>query len=274
MKNKLPTTYMVELLYESTPVIDGNALLDELHKRCGKVDRLAAEDHFYLYAFPDLQIHYKDGEMPAQIFLGFPEKNKGPLNLGDALQQSWGWTEAKESVNRCDACLLLTDMMSGGLEYKTRLNLFHNALESVLAVVPCLAIDWIPSQQVINPVTYLESRKSTDFHPLQFALNVRLFRITNSKDEDTLMDTMGLGVFGLPDLQCHFHKLDPNEVARVLYNSAYYIFDKGDIVDDGETIQGVRPNDKWKCQHEKALVGPEREVLDLNPGKPYAAGKR
>ncbi len=33
-------------------------------------------------------------------------------------------------------------------------------------------------------------------------------------------------------------------------------------------------HDKWRCQHEMALVGPERVVLELDPGAHYAAGKR
>jgi Domain of unknown function (DUF4261) len=274
MSDKLSTTYMVELLYEAVPHIDGAALLSELQKRCGKVDRLGDKDDFYLYAFPDHIIEYKDGKIPAQALLAYPDKGKEKLNLEEALQQSWGWPEAREAVVTCRVPLLLTEMMARGLEYKTRLGLFHNALESVLTIAPCKAIHWVTSQQLVNPSAYLEARKSGDFHPLQFALNVRFYNVSSGKRGEMFMDTMGLGIFGLPDLQCHFLNLDQNQVARALYNSAYYIFDKGDIIRDGNTIQGIKPTDKWRCQREVSLVGPEREVLDLNPGRPYAAGKR
>jgi hypothetical protein len=182
--------------------------------------------------------------------------------------------EARETVATRSVPLVLAEMMAQGLEYKTRLNLFHNALESVLTVAPCTAIHWATSQQLVDPSAYLQARRSSKVNPLQFAVNVRFYRISNRQPGEMLMDTMGLGVLGLHDLQCHFLNLDPDQVARVLYNSALYIFDRGDIIQDGHTIQGVKPSDKWKCQHEKALAGPEREVLDLNPGKPYVAGNR
>ena len=88
------------------------------------------------------------------------------------------------------------------------------------------------------------------------------------------MDTLGLAALGLPDLQCHFHGLDCNDVARLLHNLGLYVFENGDIIEDGHTIDGPKPGDKWRCQHEMALVKPERMVLDINPGAPYAAGNR
>jgi len=63
-------------------------------------------------------------------------------------------------------------------------------------------------------------------------------------------------------------------VAHVLYNVGYYVFQQGDIIKDGETVPGVLENDRWRCQHETGLVGPDRVVLDLDPGVSYAAGRR
>lgn len=274
MNDQQANTYMVELLYEAKPRIDGDVLLGELQKRCSNVDRLGSKEDLYLYAFPDLAIDVKGRRVPVQVFLAYPDKDKRSDGVDEALQQSWNWPGAKEVVDNCHASLLLTDMMARWLEPKTKLDLFQKALDSVLAVAPCKAIHWVPSQQVINPLAYLQARQSDGYHPLQFALNVRFYNISGNNRNEMLMDTIGLGTLGLPDLQCHFFDLDPNQVAHVLYNSAHYIFDNGDVIDDGNTIQGIKPNDKWRCQHEMALVKPEREVLDLDPGFPYAAGKR
>jgi ligand-binding SRPBCC domain-containing protein len=87
------------------------------------------------------------------------------------------------------------------------------------------------------------------------------------------MDTRGLDVFGLPDLQCHFRNLDPKAVAGMLYNTAAYILEHGDVIADGHTVAGISAKDKWQCQHEDSLAAPERTVLDVNPGKPFAAGR-
>ncbi len=88
------------------------------------------------------------------------------------------------------------------------------------------------------------------------------------------MDTRGLSEIGLHDLQCHFHDLDPNDVSGVLFNTAVYIFENGPVIESGNTVAGFKRGSKWACQFENALVPPEREVLDLNPGAPFAAGNR
>ncbi len=88
------------------------------------------------------------------------------------------------------------------------------------------------------------------------------------------MDTRGLSTFGLPDIQIHFRDLAPNALAAHLYNTAYYIYTKGDCIEDGHTIEGLDPEQKWRCRHETALIEPQREVIDMDPGDPYAAGKR
>ena len=87
-----------------------------------------------------------------------------------------------------------------------------------------------------------------------------------------VMDSVGNAPFGLPDVQCHFKSLEPNMVAEVLFNAASYIFEHGDVINDRETF-GMTEDQKWICQHELSLLEPKREVLDLNPGPPYAAGR-
>ena len=228
----------------------------------------------YLLPFPDHTIEYKEGKVPPQIFLTSTDIDKERPEWNEAIQQSWGWPEVRNVVSFFRVPLLLTDLMAQRLEYKTRLELFHNAVTVFADASPCKAIYWITSQQFIKPAVYSEALQSRFYHPLQFALNVRLYKITNGLPGEMLMDTMGLSVLGLPDLQCHFHDLDPNQVARVLHQSAYYVYDKGDILRDGNTIQGIKTNDKWKCHHEESIMTPKREVVDLNPGIPYQAVNR
>ncbi len=59
-------------------------------------------------------------------------------------------------------------------------------------------------------------------------LNVRFYNISNGAvPGEALVDTVGLSVFGLPDIQCHFHGLDPNRLVRMLYNLGIYVFENG-----------------------------------------------
>jgi hypothetical protein len=46
------------------------------------------------------------------------------------------------------------------------------------------------------------------------------------------------------------------------------------MIESGHTIVGIDPNSKWTCQPERSLADPGRTVIDLNPGHPYAAGRR
>jgi hypothetical protein len=89
-----------------------------------------------------------------------------------------------------------------------------------------------------------------------------------------VMDSLGLAALGLPDLQCHFRGLDCNAIAGLLHNLGIYLFENGDVIEDGHTIDGIAANQRWRCQHEMSLIGPERAVLDIDPGQPFAAGNR
>ena len=43
---------------------------------------------------------------------------------------------------------------------------------------------------------------------IRFGVNVRFFNIEGT--EDMLIDTVGMNTLFLPDLQYHFHSMDPN----------------------------------------------------------------
>lgn len=111
---------------------------------------------------------------------------------------------------------------------------------------------------------------------IRYAVNVRFFTIEGS--EDMLVDTLGMNILFLPDLQYHFHSLDPNWVVNHAYNVASYLLTSGNEIDSGETVDGIKDGDmdsniQWKCQYEDALIQPKRPVLDINTGE-YAAGNR
>ncbi|MBV9866058.1 MAG: DUF4261 domain-containing protein [Abitibacteriaceae bacterium] len=269
--------YAVVLFYEQLPQINKAELLEKLRAHCGNVIPLdgSTTSDTLAFAYADHKVRYQNGELPAQCLIA---PAKGPLEMEhyeSAFQQTWDWPQARAVVGECKATLLLTDMLAAGLEPHTRLDLFTGALLALLEVAPCRAIYWQPSQQFIEPSAYIAAHQvGENYNPLYGAINVRLFEVQGRLPGEKLMDTRGLATLGLPDLQCHFVKLDPNEVGHVLYNSAFFTFDRGDIIEDGHTIQGIKSDDKWRCQHEDALAPPERVVLDLDPGPPYAAGDR
>jgi hypothetical protein len=109
------------------------------------------------------------------------------------------------------------------------------------------------------------------------AVNTRFFRVGDT--EDMVVDTLGLYVFGIPDVQFHFHGLDPNHVVRLATDIGMYQLNNGIPIKDGETVDSLdaegnyRQDIQWKCQYEMSLIEPKREVLDINTGE-FAAGNR
>ncbi len=276
MREDVESIYAVELLFESAPEIPVDALTAALKKACPGIDRMGEPSEMLAFAHTSHLVQYKDGALPAQLVI-FPGPRKGDRSsIDDAMQQSWNLPGAKEVVASAPYAVLVTDMMAQGLPYKERLSLFLDALEAIVTTVPCRAIHWRQSQQVTATSTFLEARRDPDQHPLLAGpLNVRFYNISNGAvPGESLVDTAGLSVFGLPDIQCHFHGLDPNRLVMMLYNLGIYVFENGDVIESGHTIEGLEPGEKWRCQHEDALVPPERVVLDVNPGPAFAAGGR
>ena len=73
---------------------------------------------------------------------------------------------------------------------------------------------------------------------LRGVINIRLFTVAG--DESALvMDSLGLHIFGLPDVQCHFRDREPAEIAALLHSTATYLFDAGDVIADGNTISSL-----------------------------------
>jgi Domain of unknown function (DUF4261) len=263
----------VLLLCEQMPDIKRDVLLEALKKRCPAAEPLDPSNVLG-FAHPDHIVQLKDAAVPAATLVVKSEDPIDPSSLEPALQQSWKFPEARQAVQDCSTFVIVSEFMSSPLPYRERLDLFQAVVASTLEVVSCEAIHWIPTQQIVDPVKYLQDFNHPDIPKLfAGALNVRLFNVSGSEG-DLIMDTLGLAVFGLPDLQCHYRGLVPKEVAQVLYDTALYVFENGDVIKDGHTVQGISADQKWRCQHEKALIAPERVVLDLNPGAPYAAGQR
>jgi Domain of unknown function (DUF4261) len=270
------STYGVELLYIHPPSLEKKAVLAALRKRCPSARPLDDNPNEGMLAFvhPDHPVSYSNGSVPAQtVIVPADKKLKRTEDIEAALQQTWSFPEAPEIVAACTRSVLVTDMMSSGLPYRERFDLFSNALLAILDVAPPDAIHWRPSQQIVNPATYVAAASSDAERFLAGGVNVRFFNIQGTGG-DMVMDTLGLAALGLPDLQCHFRELEPGEVAGQLFNLAAYIFEKGDVIGDGHTVEGTTPGAKWRCRHEDSLIEPDREVLDIDPGDPYAAGDR
>jgi Domain of unknown function (DUF4261) len=270
--NGYSAAYPIELLARNPIEIDGSALLHALAKRLGRVE---AKGHmFFLEDFP---VQFREGAIPAQLALLGPvgPSAKRTDDVTKALQQSWAFRSAAQVYETCSHMQLLANMMSSPLSHQVRRKIICNGLLALLETTQVDLIYWAPTQQMLAPADIVE--RYSDPHeldnPLYGFLNVRFFNISNSNG-DMLMDTLGLNALGLTDFQIHYRGLDPDSIARFLYNLGAYAFEKGDVIDDGHTVDGVDKKSRWTLRHEDSLIEPQRVVLDVDPGQPFAAGNR
>jgi hypothetical protein len=264
----LGAVYAVELLFEATPNASDPRLLEALRAARPGADVRGEQPTVVFHK----DLPQKDG-LPPHTVIAPSDKPLDLASLEPSLRQTWNWPAARATVARAKARLLVTDMMARWTPHAERLRIFQQTLLAVVRALRPIAIHWVPAAKLVDPAAFEAAMSGNDDERIAVGLNVRLFNIEGGGD-DMVMDSMGLAFLYLPDLQVHFQKLDPTAVAQHLYNVALYVFQKGDVVQDGHTIPGLSPDQKWKCQHEASLLDPKRVVLDLNPGPPFAAGNR
>lgn len=180
--------------------------------------------------------------------------------------QTWDWAEAEAAVARCRASVLVTEMFAEGFTPQQRVAALTEVVAVIVQATAPTLLSWPQSQRVSDPRAFRPGL-------VENVVNVRFFSVGDSATE-MIMDTLGLHVFGRPDVQCHYRDADPAEIAALLVATAGYLYEAGDVIADGHTISGADGEGRYVCQHEMALVGPGREVIDIDLGDPYAAGSR
>jgi hypothetical protein len=160
----------------------------------------------------------------------------GPSELREYdLSQTWGWDEASTALARATSSVLVVEMMGHLHEREHRRAAFRSVVTALLAITAPVATWWPNACKLVPPAQAAD-------HGF---VNVRLFAVQEEPGE-MVMDSLGLHVFGLPDVQCRFRDPDPDRVAAHLYDLAGRIFELGG---DGDGV---------------ALVAPERAAIDIN----------
>jgi Domain of unknown function (DUF4261) len=182
------------------------------------------------------------------------------------VSQTWDWDGAEAAVARGTAGVIVTELLMASWSPQDRVTALTRVLAELCRLTHPVAIHWAQSQRVSDPAALAVD-------DLNGILNVRFFTVAG--DETAMvLDTLGLHVFGLPDLQCHFRDREPGKIAGLLYATALYVFDSGDVIADGNTISGLDGDERYVCRREPSLIEPSRLVLDVDLGDPYAAGRR
>ncbi len=257
-----PALQFVSLFYDNKPDINKDEILSELKFRFKNVDSPNGEGPLAFF-FPEYMVNFTDNSIPAQGIILSPDAEINLERFTKVFPQSWHWSEVKGVMEKCNFEINLTDLMSKSLAHQTRLEFFQKFLCAVVKATRPTVIYFRNSEKFIKPDGFLEAcdKEQGDF--LHGAMNIRLFNIG---DGEVLMDTFGLHAFGLADFECRFtRKYDPGEIAGVLTNIAYYVFETGDLIRSNSTIQGVGKNPIWKTQYKDAMAEPKRLVVNVIP---------
>lgn len=257
--------YRVEWLYGEPPKLDRAAIQSALTRALPESEVTELEPGNLSVAHRGHAVKFEDGQGVAMTAIfSANHLSISPEEFQTAVEQTWSWPrdDARARIGRSISSVVVMDLLSLGQPYQTRLRLEYEVAMAVAKTTRPEVAYWQPAGQMVAPETLTDD-------PLDAALNVRLFKV-ESHPGDLVMDTLGLAALGVPDVQCHFHGLEPGRVAGLLRGIATYVFENGDVIADGNTVQGLEITDKWVCRHEMALLPPRRVVVDITPGKPYS----
>lgn len=237
------------------------------------VDTVSKSSGLLSFALMNHTVTYKDDvKVPSQILISDFNPIKNPIGDEVTRSQFWDCPNGAELLDSCSWDIFLSDFLALGLDPVERAGILSDWVEIALDLFPeCAAVYFAPSGKLLAA----ENMKNNPYEgSLRFfygGVNARFFNIQGTND--MLVDTLGLYALGLPDVQYHFHDLDPNDVVHHAYNTAIYQFQNNVPIESGHAIGGISPEDKWKCQYENSLIQPVRTVLDIEAGS-FASGNR
>lgn len=249
--------YSLELLYDHAPVFNAQALRDRL-THIGPLNVTGNEWSIEVVHLNHL-VAMKGAQMPSMTRIIRWNRPLPHPDLAKSLSQTWDWDAAEAALNRCEDMVVVSDVIGSGLDYHDRYHLISAVAVAFADLTAPAACHWRPAGCLIDPKV-LGKR-------LEAKCNVRRFR-DEGKSESMVMDTLGLAALGLPDLQCKFSKRDPGRMAAWMYAVGEYIFENDDVLEDGDTVDGALPGDRWTCRHQPAVAAPERIVLDIRAESP------
>ena len=267
------------LMEEMCEMPDKQFMLDVMNKHLGETDCFCHNGKVAGFAPKKYKIHFEkeNRDISPQLMIMQCIKNEKPVMDEIAENQLWNCQNGDEILNKCSYQVFATDMMAANLDYKERAEMLVDYVEALVEMYPtCKAVVFENSKKMFTREAILNCTVPKESRFIYYAVNVRFFNIQGSNDK--IIDTLGMSTLFLPDLQYHFHDIEPNAVVNHAYNILSYIFDNDNPIESDDTIDGIKDGAmcqdvQWKVQYENSLIQPVREVIDINMGE-YAAGNR
>ncbi len=266
------------LMKDKCTMPEKQAMTSIMEKHLKDVECFCYDEKVAGFAAKKYLAQFKEGAISPQLMITSCEDFHG--DKVEELQRSQMW-DCQEDRNRilseCKYQVLATDMLAAPLSAHERAEMLMDYLEALVEIYPeCEAVYFQNSGKMFLADQIRNHNVPRESRFIYFAVNVRFFHIQGT--EDMMVDTLGMSTLFLPDLQYHFHGMDPNWVVNHAYNLASYIFDRENPIKNNDTIDGIVNGNiaaeiQWKCHYENALIQPVREVIDICMNE-YASGSR
>ncbi len=250
-----------------------------ISKHLGETDCFCHDGKVAGFAPRKYLVHFEKDkkDIPPQLMITYCTKIEKPIMDDISRSQIWNCPNGNEILDACKYHVIATDMLAAGLDYKERAEMLVGYIEALAELYPtCKAVVFESSKKMIAAEDIINCTMPQESRFIYYAVNVRFFNIQGTND--MLVDSLGMSTLFLPDLQYHFHSMNPNEVVNHAYNVLSYIYDNNNPIQNGDHIDGILDGRmsqevQWNVQYENSLIQPIREVIDINMSE-YAAGNR
>lgn len=261
------THYRIELLFHAGVTVDPETILKAMLPIADDVDLATSGDEPW-----EMSLRFAGRQERFTLELRPLQQEE----IAASMEQSWQWRDGADTASRCTSSLTITHHAGDSPDAFARISLLRRTIAQLIDATIPAAVWLCETMQLADPGIVREAFTEDPFDPLFGFMNIRLYKveghemgITAAYDE-TIMDTLGLHALGLPDLQMHFKHLDPSAVARLLDDTAHYLFEKGPVIEEGHTVRGFVDGQSFECAPDGSILDPWRLVIDIDPGKPYS----
>ncbi|WP_221620712.1 DUF4261 domain-containing protein [Tannerella forsythia] len=270
--------FVVQLLFKSPVTMPEKEKMEAvIQKHVGDTECVSYNESLASFPAKKYKAKFSDRTVPPMLNIMTGSFTGSAV---DEFQKSQMWDcsekEREKIFSECTHQVIGTDMLAAVLPALQRAALDMDFLQALLEIFPeCAAVYFRNSGKLFTAEKIRSRSYPHEERFIYLAVNVRFFNIQGT--HDILVDTLGMGTLFLPDIQYHFHGIDPNKIVNHAYSTAVYILKNGNPIQSDDTIEGIiegtAPPEKWKCRYEDSLIQPLRAVIDIETGS-HASGTR
>ena len=274
------SVFIIHLLMEEPcEMPDKDFASGVMNKHLGDVDCYSYLSETAGFAAKRCSVHFEkeDKDVPPMLMFTKPSEITKPVMDELAQSQTWDCPESEQILSSCKYQAFANDMLAECLNYKERAELLVDYVEAMLEIYPsCKAVAFETSKKMFTREAILNCKVPKESRFIYYAVNVRFFNVQGSSDR--IVDTLGMSTLFLPDLQYHFHGMNPDWVVNHAYNLLTYIYDNDNPIKPGDHVDGIKDGSmcrdvQWNVRYERSLIQPVRDVIDVNMNE-FASGQR